>query len=141
MRLVENTEARVHTFGDPNGDGFELLPGVNEVAAEKIDSIERQKNACWLWYVGKRLIRVKEMPLQREGGEEGDVVVTNDVKLADLHKVRPVESAVDLVKNTFDKAVLLGWQTGKETRKTVLTAIGEQLQSLEEGDRPPGDDE
>ncbi len=141
MRLVENTEANVKTFGrpnKPNGKGFELKPGINEISEKLIAWIEAEKNSSWTWYTGKKIIVVRKAEVEKaDGGTE----TTEGLSLADLHKIRPAEAAIDLVQRTFDKAVLLGWQTSVESRVTVQRAIAEQLEKLSFGDRPPGDDD
>jgi hypothetical protein len=111
--LVRNRTARVlgPSYSAPGGVGaiVRLLPGVNKVP-------------------GKTWAKVANDSFVKEHQESGDIEVL-DGSVVELPKMT-VTRAVDLIRGTYDKAMLRTWLK-EDNRKPVIDAIDAQLQLLD----------
>ena len=144
--LIKSNLATVLDFGSPNGTtlmggksdgvkipGMQLIPGLNEIDPEvwAMWTTGRAKCAGLDWHLAEKhieVVKVEVEPADEEGQSIVRVVSADD--FADLN----AGDAIDLVKETFDVAILKMWfEAEKEgkSRTTVGDALLKQRELLE----------
>jgi hypothetical protein len=113
--LIKNNRERVLRVFEPSGRGFILVPGVNQLDARTWEYLKTNRNFA------------------KDVEREHVTVLTEEEpssKSSQISVFRNVREAFDIIRATFDVALLNSWKVGEE-RGTIIKAIDEQLAKLE----------
>lgn len=110
--------------------GAMLIPGVTRLSPSEAKAFQQAAKLP----LNKKLIEAKEIEIVKEGDTESDEVPSVS-SISELN----ADKAILLIKDTFNLELLGAWgleESEGKKRKTVLDAINEQIESIE---NPPED--
>lgn len=113
--LIKNNRERVLRVFEPSGRGIVLLPGVSQLDPKTWNYLKSNRNFA------KDIEREHVTVLTEEEAP---------AKSSQISVFRNVREAFDIIRATFDVALLNSWKVGEE-RGTIIKAIDEQLAKLE----------
>lgn len=125
MPAIMNTQKRV--LGCNADVVIFFKPGLNQIQSSDWEKIKNNE-ALKKWFKNGWLSYEKKFDLKES--EVGEVSVADDYLLESLG----VKDAKEMIKQTLDVKLLMEWQK-QETRKTVLSAIDEQIAEMLKSDK------
>lgn len=130
---IENTQPRVYSIGD----GLVLNPGINATVDKKAWEEAKKIEVVKILIAEGKLAEITPKEAEKRGTPEGagDTGLGGAqgqgsapaIRLTDL---KPAE-ATDMVKKTFDRAVLQAWEKEEKLAASVKSAIEKQYELLQ----------